>query len=127
MCWTSTGEGGTYQWPGHSCNIPGCTGCCNADFIFSGTGWWTVAETTFEWAIAQVKSGIKVRRKKWNTNVHIYKTEVFEFGADKPALQAIRIDEGSVGGDYVPTQEAMLATDWEVYVKTCGECGHPKS
>ncbi len=85
--------------------------------------WSDFTKGTFEWALWQMRKGQKVRRKSWtDLTAHIYIRSSATVSNDE-----IR----TVGQDQVSrdtlwrSEKHILATDWELYVPKCGECGRP--
>ncbi|KKN19577.1 hypothetical protein LCGC14_0944340 [marine sediment metagenome] len=120
---TTGGDGGTWF---HNCNCPNCTCGANQTVDMNISG-WVHTNGTFEWALQQMRQGLKVRRQSWvDASAHVYLLTRPQVLADQIRTVG-QHGTGETAKDTVwEPNNHLLATDWEIYVKKCGECGHPK-
>ena len=120
MCWSTGGATGM-MWSEHKCDCPSCSHSV-VNFTFP----YSALQQDFGWAIQRLRSGDKVRRTGWEKTSFLQR--IRESNTDNQTVGIVVYSPTNKDGKwYVPTQEDMIATDWETYVKKCGECGQRTS
>lgn len=127
MClWLHGSTGTSGNW-GCVCTFPNCPHSIPNQIVEVTTSEWACTEGTFEWALQQMRQGHKVRRKTWPTDAHVYLSSGGATNENDVFKTVGQVDEAGTETIWTLYSHHLLATDWEIYVKRCGECGRPKS